>query len=462
MADLSGLSDEQLRSLYGGGASAPAPQAPSPFATLTDNELRTMALKAGMKNAGRAQPQPYSGSILPMSRDAEGNVSFDSNAGIIGTLKRAFMLPGEVAAGKVDPLSEEGTGRALEMAAAVSPVPAPMRAGERIIPGQGMAYRKQEVKPPSADALRTAASEGYDQARNMGVEYSSDAVRNMAQGLQRELETDGVIAELAPKSFSVLRKLQEPPAGSTASLSGMDAARRAFGHAGRDFQNPTDQLAAGRGQAGIDRFLTDGDPSSVVAGPAAAAGGVIKDARANYAAAMRSDRLGGIEEGAELSAAAANSGQNLGNSVRSRVASLLKSDKARAGFNDEELAALEGVVRGTPVRNAARFTGNMLGGGGGLGMALTGAGGAAAGGAALGTGAAVAGAALPFVGVAAKGADNLLTGRALSRTDALTRQRSPLYEQMQADAPMVGMSPEMRQLITRALLAMSPSATQGQ
>lgn len=71
--------------------------------------------------AAPEQDKSFTGSILPVSRDAEGNVSFDSNAGIVGAVKRAFMLPGDVMAGEVDPLSEQGISRAADFAAVFGP-----------------------------------------------------------------------------------------------------------------------------------------------------------------------------------------------------------------------------------------------------------------------------------------------------------------------------------------------------
>lgn len=56
----------------------------------------------------------YEGSILPFSTFSDGSKHFDSDAGILGAVKRSIMLPGEVAKGEVDPLSDEGLGRALE------------------------------------------------------------------------------------------------------------------------------------------------------------------------------------------------------------------------------------------------------------------------------------------------------------------------------------------------------------
>lgn len=402
---------------------------------MTPEQQRAIAIAKARAAAESAPPEKpvYSGGILPFSKDAEGNVSFDSNAGLLGTIKRAFTLPGEVYEGKVDPLSDEGIGRAFEMGATLSPANPAVRSGELAVPGVKNALRPPDLTPPTAEALKAAGAAGYDAARDMGVHYSSDAVARVAEAARRSMEADGILDELAPKTFSILDKLGNPPAGSTAPLAGLEAARRGLGNAGKDFTNPTEQLAAHRVSEAIDEFIQGGDPASVVAGPAAAAARTIEDARGNYAAGMRSDKLTGVEEAADLRAGAANSGLNLDNSVRGRIASLLLNPKAAAGFSAEERGLLEEVAKGTPTRNAIRYVGNLLGGGGGLGTAVVG------GGAGLYSGSAAIAAALsvglPVAGFAAKRGANALTRRALGAADEAGRSRSPLYRQMQEAVP---------------------------
>lgn len=388
----------------------------------------------------------FSGRILPISREtAGGNVDFDLSAGLTGAIGRAVSLPSQVYQGQIDPMSPEGRERALEMAMTVAPT------APRGLPG--VALRKPNVPAPSAEALREAGGAGYDAARAMGVDYRADAVGNVAAALRTGLENDGILAELAPKSFSILGKLESPPAGSVAPLAGLDAARRALGHAAKDFGNPTEQLAAQRLIGGLDEFIAKSDPASVVAGPAAGAARTYADARGNYAAAMRSDKLTGLEDTAVLRTGAANSGANIDNAIRSRVATLLSSPKNRAGYSADEIAALEEVAKGTATRNTVRRVGNMLGGGGGVAQALMtvigGAGGAAAG----GIGGAGIGAAMPLIlGSGARSVANALTRRSLGRADEAVRKRSPLYSERLDAAPMTAVSPEGRAAIVRALM----------
>lgn len=378
----------------------------------------------------------WEGSILPVSKDAEGNAHFDSNAGLLGMVKRSFMLPGDVMAGKVDPTSEEGMARASEFAKTFTGITPAMRAGEGILAAP--ALKKSRIQPPTAEALKEAGGRGYEAARNMDVQYSSQSIANMAQEVQANLESRGIIPELAPKTFAILRKLQSPPEGSTATISGVEAARRAFGHVGQDFTNLTDRGAGKFARGAVDDFLMGPPEGSVVSGPASKAARTIADARGDIAASKRSDSLTGLGESAERRAAASNSGQNIGNSIRQRIASLVDNPKKLSGFTDAERAQIDKIARGTLPQNVTRNVGNLLGGGGGLGSAVSSA--VAGTGASVMTGnpyMAAAGIAAPIAGAVSKQTSNYLTKRALGAVDEATRMRSPLYQQMVSDAPMV-------------------------
>ncbi|MEW9616016.1 hypothetical protein AB3G45_19565 [Shinella sp. S4-D37] len=83
------------------------------------------------------------GMLLPISKDADGNTRFDSDAGLLGALKRSFMLPGEVMDGKVDPLSPEGVERAFEFSSTLTPAGAAQRAVGRSV-RQGARIAKEQ------------------------------------------------------------------------------------------------------------------------------------------------------------------------------------------------------------------------------------------------------------------------------------------------------------------------------
>lgn len=419
------------------------------------------------KQFGAPKQEPVSGSFLPISRDEQGNVSFDSNAGVLGAVKRAFTLPGEVYAGQVDPLSDEGRSRAMEMATVVSPVSGAMKAGERAIPGIAKSMVKETPTPPTAEQLLKTGGEGFDAMRQTGATYPSSDVKRLSEALQTGMNTKGFDEVTAPQTFQKLRMLASPPEDSVATISNIHSARKSFGKIGQNFNNPADQAASAQVVRGLDKFIEAqskiGATDDATAAARAQAARLLKESNANYGAGKRSNLIGGIDESANLRAAAANSGTNLGNTIRSKVASAIEQPKKISGFNKDETDMLEGIVRGSKSANATRKIANYLGGGGGLGALSSTAVGAGAGGLAGGpVGAAIGATAAPLAGAGMKAVSNALTESALKAADAAIRSRSPLYQQMVKYAEKTPVPQSKRAALVRILTAQAIQSGSGE
>ena len=404
----------------------------------------------------------YSGGFLPFSKDETG-VHFDSNAGLLGTIKRALSLPGDVYGGKVDPLSDEAIGRSTDLAGIVSPVSPAARIGERMIPGpsRNLTDAREKVPVPTSDQLLKAGGSQIDQAGNMGVDYSSDAVKRMAEAFRAQAERKGFRESQAPQSFDVIDALTKPPADSVAGFQDLVSARRSAQNAAQNFNNPPDSRVASALIERLDKFLEGSDPSSVVAGPSAAASDLYKAGNANYAAGKRSDFLNGREDLAALRAKASNSGRNYDNSMRQRLIPLVDPERPSmgSGFSPSEKDAITRVIEGDMPRNAARTVANALGGGGGvIPTAMGGAAGAAVG-STFGSpvlGAALGGTVGAAPGLLAKTVQNLLAKKAFNNIDEMVRMRSPLYEEALAASPRIAKDPAKQSALIRALLAQDP------
>jgi hypothetical protein len=348
-------------------------------------------------------------------------------------------LPGDVYSGKtqVDPSNPAFIGRTLDLASVGTPM-APKVAPSLTAP--------VAAALPTAEELKAAASSGYDAARNLGVEIKPSSVANAAQTLAANLEQDGINAKLAPKTFSIISDLAKPPPGSVATIANLETARRTLGNAAKDFLNPTEKLAASRAIEHFDDYLGGLPQADILAGDAAQASKVLQEARGNYAAAKRSEQINGQVDIAEGNAAAANSGQNIGNSVRQRFNSILKSPKQSNGFTADEIAQMERIRAGTPVGNAARFAGNLLGGGGGLGSIAS----AAVGAGSFGPMGAVA----PAIGFGLKKFSDASVMRQVRKLDEMTRARSPLGQQSRLPSTVLTPAERFRrELALRAFLA---------
>ena len=358
----------------------------------------------------------------------------------------AVTLPGDVYQGKVSIVGPDGhtnpevIDRSADLASLASPVS----------PRSALSVLSTKAVAPTQDALEASASAGYTKARGLGVEISPQAISQMGGMIGASLEEKGINGELAPKTFSILGKLSTPPPDSVATISNLETVRRSLGHAAGDFTNPTEQLAARHAQGHLDDYLASIPPEDVIRGPAAEASGILKDARGDYAAAKRSSQVTDAYHAADVSAAAANSGQNLGNATRQRIKSILLNDKKTSGYSDDELAQMERLVRGTIVGNTTRIAGNLLGGGGGLGSFLSAAGGAAAAG--------PWGIATPALGAALKKVSDASVNRQARILAEMIRKRSPLADSM-AVTPQK--QPALsREAIVRLLLSSRPQAQQ--
>jgi len=393
------------------------------------------------------------GTILPFSRDETG-VHFDSDAGILGSLKSAVTLPRDVMRGDVDPMSDEAIGRSAETAALFSPMNPASRATARVLPGVKPKTRPGVARVPSADELLAAGADDFAKMRATNVDYSSASVKSMAETLSQTLQQEGFHPKVAKRTHAILKELTNPPENSVVNIQGIHALRKTLRKVAGNFNEPADQKAAMEAISRLDDFIGSPPSGGVVAGLADDAARALKSGNANYAAGKRSDLINGIERATGLRSSAANSGQNVGNTVRQKVASALLQPKKIAGYNAAEQAALEGIVNGSNAANTTRYIGNLLGGGGGLGQSVVAGIGGATGMAAGGPAGAGAGVVLPMaVGAGSKQLSNFLTKNALKSADEMIRMRSPLAQRLATEAPNIPIPPDMQAAIVRALMA---------
>jgi hypothetical protein len=357
----------------------------------------------------------------------------------VKSLYSAATLPGDVAAGKgtvtpavpgmwsdVDEAKQQATEgnigkRTLNLATVASPVPAPMRAGEGVAGAAVTPKLAERTTAPTAQQLHDAADGDYAVARSMDVKVNPTAVKTFANGLQLQMERDGLRDYLAPKTFNALKEMQNPPEGAAANIADIDGMRKVFGAAARDFTNPTEQAAASRAIGELDNYVRNIHPDDVISGDAKAAQKVLDSARGNYSAAKRADLIEGKEQKAEYQAGASGSGANINNALRQQFKTILNNPKIQKGFNDDELDQMRQVVMGTKTGNAARAIGKLAPTGvvsGALGLEI--------GSHLMGGPTGVA--ALPIAGAVAKRIGEASTQRQIDALSQMTRGRSPLAQ----------------------------------
>ena len=434
-----------------------------------DTSRRPPNLEDYAKDVFGFKDYAYRGNLLPFGEDAQGNKEL-ATPKILKDVATLALLPGHAARG--GSYTPQDT---LALAGLMSPMSPAARVGELTPAYMRPGLKAKKTVVPTAQELKEAAKGGYDKAAGMDVEYSAQAVKNLGDNIIAKLENESRIRPLNKKLFALLDEIRNPPADSTVTLPNLDNFRKQLSFLAGD-KDPAKAAAARIALGKLDDFLELGGVETAASGGAVAgaaapqtlpalqgegarsaaqrAGGILKDARGNYAASARSQALADIGDASELRAAANNSGQNIGNTLRQKLASLRLSGKGSRGFTKEELNAIEQVINGTASTNALRRVSNLLGGGGGLGQLMVGSAGAGYGGAVGGFPGAVVGALPAVAGMAARKGANVLTTRQLENLAKMTRTRSPLYAQRVANPVMKETTPVEAELVRRLALAL--------
>jgi len=404
----------------------------------------------GDPNPVRPTPNPvYHGAVAPFSRDSQGNVYFDPfNAGPVGSVKQALTLPGRVWSGEtqmprtLNPASQDPNispmiGEVLNFSGTFGPMNPAVRSGDKIIPGVSSrpVDMSRAVAPSSADLLKKGG-EQHNIFRDMPIQYDPKYMGTLADQIKNKLVKEGVNEEDAPnlyrsinRMYNYVPKSDDPTAQILLTPGGLISLRKNI--ANKFEQAGENKHGVGTALEEINRFLEAPPKNAVLAGPAAEGGAIYKAGRENYAAGKRGAELEDIRYTADLRTGAAHSGLNPDNTLRGRVASHILNAKKIRGYDPEEIAMLEAIPTGTVPRNIMRYTGNLMGGGGGLG-AGTASGLASAGAMAMGVppgGAMALGSAVPVVGAALKLGAGQGSKDALLAAENAMRQRSPLFRE---------------------------------
>jgi hypothetical protein len=335
----------------------------------------------------------------------------------------AFTLPGDVYSGKQDVNSPDITGRALNFSAIATPGP-PNR----------LRWSPSAVKAPSEKELVASGAAARDTVRDANVALPAEMVGQWSKWMEPTLLREGFsdASSSAPTTYALLRGLVGAEKGSQFTAANYIDLRRALQKTARNYRAGPDQAAATYALKALDTLFHKVDPARFVAGTPAEVRRVrqlLKNANADFAASYRSKDITNPAYAAELRAAAANSGRNLDNTTRQRLAGILiKEDEhpGVTGLNPAELAGTDTIVRGSRARNWTRYAGNLLQGGGGMGAAIMGAGGLAAAAATGDWRALAAGIGIPAAGAALKGIENALTRRDVKALANMIRLRSSL------------------------------------
>lgn len=327
------------------------------------------------------------------------------------------------------------------------------------------AARAASAVTPSLQETKAASRLLYQHPDVAAVQIHPAAVSDLADTISSDLQhgqNSGFRPANEPKVFSAVDELKTAAAeGRPATVADLDNVRQVLGNAAKEkdaIGQPTRQaVAAQRAVGHIDNFLPNLQQPDLLAGDAAKANSILADARGNWAAYKKASAVQNTLSNAELNAASANSGGNIQNSIKQGFKPLLKNNGAKtASWSPDEKAALNSVVRGTWTGSAARAAGNLLGGGGGLGMLVGGAAGYEEGGVPGAIAAGLAGRAFKKIG-------NASTMNAVKRLDTLIRSGSPEAMRIAAQTPQIAQKlPSKSIRLLRTMILAEPALSQSQ
>jgi hypothetical protein len=356
--------------------------------------------------------------------------------GVVDSFMQSAKTTGDVMSGRRTELSP---GETLGMAGWGVGANPGIRAGDRALPGVGMARKEGG---PSEGALFAEADKNFADFRKSPILMGGKPISEFSARLRQELDEKGFLPEDVKLTDAAVRRIENPPPNAALSTKAYHSQRMRFqgitGKKQADGSPTRDAAAASLALRRWNEFFRGLDETGIVAGtPAeiAAARKSFNEGLGNYAAGKRSQTLTKIEDKADRQSASSNSGLNLDNTLRQKINKVLDNPR---GYSPEEVTAMERFIYGTKPRNAARRVSNVLGGGGGLGaLAASGVGGGLAGIAGLmagapatasGYGAAIAAGIPPLLGAGLKSAENALASKHLRQLGDTVRARSPLAE----------------------------------
>lgn len=224
--------------------------------------------------------------------------------------------------------------------------------------------------PNLFDQVKTNTSSAYDALtnRNVASPISQSTLDNLASDITTTLNKKGIRPSTADKIHAAVDEIRSPATAGAADVADLVAARQNV----KSLLGSPDANKAGAFVAlgKIENAIEKASPGTMQE---------LRQADKSWAAVKATESLDKKIARAELRAAGADSGMNLGNKIRQKVADLLVSNDAKY-LSAYTKAELEKIVRGTASQNLMRHVGNLLGGGGGLGMLAGGAAGYEAGG----------------------------------------------------------------------------------
>lgn len=204
---------------------------------------------------------------------------------------------------------------------------------------------------PSIEQLKSQGRSIYNRIDQLGAQVSPNSFDSFVDGLDSQLRNSGFDKGLHPKANAVINRLSDEK-GTIKSLSEIDTLRKVAQAASQSLE-PDDKRIGGIILNSFDNYLDGLKNNDFIGTSFSGVGKEYKEARRLWGKARRSEDIMTAVNKAKDQASGFENG------LRVQFRSILNSKKKSKFFNQDEIAAMKKVVRGTPIANTAKFLGKF-------------------------------------------------------------------------------------------------------
>lgn len=266
--------------------------------------------------------------------------------------------------------------------------------GRRVTTRSARALLKESA--PTTEGLKDTARTVYREIDDLGAVVKSSETDRLARRITQTVTREGYHPRLHPKVAVTLDELAKSE-GKDLTVTEIDIIRKIAKSAEKSLE-PDEQRIGKIVTASIDDFLDNLKQGSFSRG-GGEVGALYKDARQLWSRAKKSELL------EEAFTKARDQATGFENGLRVQFRAILNSKKKRVGFTQDEIQAMQQVVRGTSAANTAKMLGRFgfsEGQASNMMLGSLGVAGGAAGGAALGIGASTGAIIVPAIGTVSR------------------------------------------------------------
>jgi hypothetical protein len=262
------------------------------------------------------------------------------------------------------------------LAAASSAATNPVVLGLGAAGGAVAPSAKVPAKPAAratVDGLRAQKQAAYQAVDDMGIAYTPDASKTLAQGIKDELTAAHISPTRHPKAYSMMQDVVERLSGDEpVTMTTLDQLRQ---EVSRDLtgprSDPPEALMGGKIKRNIDEFVDSAGPDQMANGDAQDAAKAISTARDLNSRYRKVEAVQNARTSAELRAGSTGSGGNVNNATRQNLRRLVDPNSSARirNLTPDENNALNTAIVGTKPQNLLRQAGKLSPEGNGLMMA---------------------------------------------------------------------------------------------